>query len=76
MDVEFEIFHIQCTWCAKLLQLKNIMQENLCPSVHPISAAKKKNIYLLKFILPIHYAFFQTLKTNRIEKTNEGFSNE
>lgn len=77
MDVEFEILHIQRAWCGKPLELKNIVQENLYPSVHSVSAVNQKDMLdLLKFIPLIHHAFFQALKTSINEETGEESSNK
>ncbi|XP_076660862.1 uncharacterized protein LOC143364351 isoform X2 [Halictus rubicundus] len=77
VDVKYEILNIQRARCGRPLQLKNITQENLYPSVRPVSEAKKKDmIDLLKFIPPVHHAFFQALKTSTIEETGEESSNE
>ncbi|KYN15185.1 hypothetical protein ALC57_12595 [Trachymyrmex cornetzi] len=76
-DAEFNTLNIRRARHGRPLQLKNIEQENLYPSVRPISAAKKKDMLdLLKFIPPIHHTFFQQLKTIETVEDDDKSSNE
>jgi len=76
-DIEFHTLNIQRARCGRPLHLKTIQQENLYPSVRPVSAAKKKDMLdMLKFIPPIHHRFFQELKTSATEEDDDESSNE
>lgn len=43
-NVEFETLNIQRPWCDNQLQLKNIQQNNLYPSVRSVPTIKMKDL--------------------------------